>query len=154
MSQVIVRLNIQHTVFTHGNANRAFSESCQLSTHCCVSLSAISGCCLLSCRHAKQKAQQGEVADAAAVLAEYGASSEAANFELYEHIVGGVLALSHAEQSRQGELSCKDFLWQLVQPVLSTAGGTDLPAKVTGNSLCLALTLLTGPLPPLLDSQA
>jgi len=64
------------------------------------------------------------------VLAEYGASPEPANFDLYKHIVGGVLALSHAEQSREGELSCKDFLWQLVQPVLSSAQATDLPAKV------------------------
>ena len=64
------------------------------------------------------------------MLAEYGASPEPANFDLYKHIVGGVLALSHAEQSREGELSCKDFLWQLVQPVLSSAQATDLPAKV------------------------
>lgn len=86
---------------------------------------------LLPCRHAKQRAQQGEVAEAAAVLAEFGASPEPANFDLYKHIVGGVLALSHAEQSREGELRCQDFLWQLVQPVVSTAQGTDSPLKVT-----------------------
>lgn len=63
-------------------------------------------------------------------MAEYGASPEPANFDLYKHIVGGVLALSHAEQSREGELSCKDFLWQLVQPVLTSAQGIDSPAKV------------------------
>lgn len=64
------------------------------------------------------------------MLAEYGASPEPANFDLYKHIVGGVLALSHAEKSREGELSCKDFLWQLVQPVLTSAQGIDSPAKV------------------------
>lgn len=81
-------------------------------------------------RHAKQKAQQGEVAEAAAVLSQLGASSEPANFELYKHIVGGVLALPRSEHSKQGELDCKDFLWQLVQPVLGAAAGSQLPVKV------------------------
>ena len=64
-------------------------------------------------------------------MAEFGASPEPTNFDLYKHIVGGVLALSHAEQSKEGELRCKDFLWQLIQPVVSTAQGTNAPLKVT-----------------------
>ena len=82
-------------------------------------------------RHAKQKAQQGEVAEAAAVLSQYGASAEPANFDLYKHIVGGVLALPRSEHSRQGELDCKDFLWQLVQPAVGAADGSQLPVRVS-----------------------
>ena len=82
-------------------------------------------------RHARQKAQQGEFAEAAAVLAQHGASSDPANFELYKHIVDSVLGLSHMHSSRQGELSCQEFLWQLVQPVVGAAHGADLPVKVS-----------------------
>lgn len=87
---------------------------------------------LLCCRHAKQKAQQGEVAEAAGVLSQYGAAAEPAHFDLYKHIVGGVLALPRSDQSTQGELDCKDFLWQLVQAAVGTAagGGSQLPVQV------------------------
>ena len=87
---------------------------------------------LLCCRHAKQKAQQGEVAEAAAVLSQYGAAADPANFDLYKHIVGGVLALPRSDQSKQGERDCKDFLWELVQPAVGTAaaGGSQLSVQV------------------------
>ena len=84
---------------------------------------------LLCCRHAKQKAQQGEVAEAAAVLSQYGAAADPAHFDLYKHVVGGVLALPRSDQSKQGERDCKDFLWQLVQPAVG-AGGSQLPVQV------------------------
>ena len=92
-------------------------------------------CCDLSAaafasRHARQKAQQGEVVEAAAVLAQYGASSEPASFELYKHIVGGVLGLSQSEQSKQGEAACRDFLWQLVQPAVGAAAPSEQPVEV------------------------
>lgn len=97
----------------------------------------------LASRHAKQKAQQGDFAEAAAVLSKHGASGEAVNFELYKHVVGGVLALTHSEESQQGELDCKDFLWQLVQPALGVVNGPDLPVKV-GNDFISAMTSFFG----------
>lgn len=88
-------------------------------------------------RHAQQKAQQGEVAEAASVLCQYGASSQPANFDLYKHIVGGVLALPQSQQSKQGEDDCKDFLWQLVQPAVGAAGKADPALQVCSSIPCL-----------------
>ena len=92
----------------------------------------------LTFRHAKQKAQQGELAEAAAVLAEHSASSDPTHYELYKHIVGGVLGLSHAHSSKQGELSCLEFLWQLVRPFMHAAQDSIHPAKVSNVVLCSA----------------
>lgn len=64
------------------------------------------------------------------MLSRLGASSESANFDLYKHIVGGVLALPRSDHSKQGELDCKDFLWQLVQPAVGAAGNSQVPVKV------------------------
>ena len=64
------------------------------------------------------------------MLAEHGAPADRANLDLYKHIVSAVLGLSRDEQSKQGELSCKDFLWQLLQPVQATLTGSNTIGKV------------------------
>lgn len=79
------------------------------------------------------------MAEAAAVLAEHGAPPDAANLDLYKHIVSSVLGLSKDEQSKAGELSCKDFLWQLLQPIQATLAGSHAIGKV-GSPLQFALS--------------
>ena len=64
------------------------------------------------------------------MLAEHGAPPDIANLDLYKHIVSAVLSLSRDEQSKQGDLSCKDFLWQLIQPVQATLTGANAIGKV------------------------
>lgn len=71
------------------------------------------------------------MAAAAAVLAEHGASADVANLDLYRHIVSSVLGLSLEEQSRQAVLDCREFLWQLLQPIQATLAGSNAIGKVS-----------------------
>lgn len=82
------------------------------------------------------------MAAAAAVLAEHGAPSDAANLDLYKHIVSSVLAMSKDEQSKEGELSCQEFLWQLIQPLQATLSGSDPVGKVFCSAAPTSLTLV------------
>lgn len=60
------------------------------------------------------RAQQGDYAEAAAVLATHGAPPQPAAFELYRHVAAAQLGAPALRRSEQPEADCHEFLTALL----------------------------------------